>query len=217
MAPTAPVKPTRNKISLPELYAMFPNEDAAEQWFIETRWPDGKHCPKCGSHNVADNPAQKPLPYRCCDCRRFFSVKTGSVMHGSKLSLRTWALAIYLMNTSVKGVSSLKLLRDYLDVTQKTARFLAHCIRETFDDADGEKFAGPVEVDGILVGGKFKTMHASDRRRRRLQPKLGKAIVVGAKDRATNQVTAYVVDVANADTLEALILKVTTDDADLHG
>ncbi|MCY4004334.1 MAG: IS1595 family transposase [Rhodospirillales bacterium] len=208
-------KQDRKEISLPELYAMFPDEDAAEQWFIETRWPDGKHCPKCGSHNVADNPTRKPLPYRCRDCRRFFSVKTGSVMHGSRLSLRTWALAIYLMNTSVKGVSSLK-LRDYLGVTQKTAWFLAHRIRETFDDAEGEKFAGPVEVDETYVGGKFKTMHAKDRRRRRLEPKLGKSIVVGAKDRATNQVTARVVGIADANTLEAFIYEVTTDDAEVY-
>ena len=60
------------------------------------------------------------MPYRCVDCRSYFSVKTGSAMQASKLSYRIWVFAIYLMSTNLKGVSSMQLHRD-LGVTQKTA------------------------------------------------------------------------------------------------
>ena len=60
-------------------------------------------------------------------------MKTGTLMHDSKLGLRIWALALYLMNTGIKGVSSMKLHRD-LGITQKTAWHLAHRIREAWGE-----------------------------------------------------------------------------------
>ena len=120
-------------MSLPELFAKFPDDDTAEAWFVEQRWPDGVHCVFCGSENVAERASRKPQPYRCRSCRRNFSVKTGSLMHASKLGCRVWVLAIYLMSTSVKGVSNLKLHRD-LGVTQKTAWYLAHRIRAAWEN-----------------------------------------------------------------------------------
>jgi transposase-like protein len=60
------------------------------------------------------------MPYRCRECRKYFSVRTGSVMERSKITLCKWAIGIYLSTTSLKGVSSLKLHRD-LSITQKSA------------------------------------------------------------------------------------------------
>ena len=65
------------------------------------------------------------MPYRCRSCKVFFSVRTGTALERSKVPLKKWAFAIYLSVTSLKGVSSMKLHRD-LDVTQKTAWFMAH-------------------------------------------------------------------------------------------
>ena len=81
-------------------------------------------CPKCDSNNVQERSTRKPQPYRCRDCRKDFSVKTGTVMQSSKLTLDVWAIAIYLLATGLKGVSSMHLHRD-LNVTQKTAWHLA--------------------------------------------------------------------------------------------
>ena len=84
MAHSAPGKHYRKGITLLDLFAMFPDDDAAEAWFIACRWPDGVRCPKCDSANVARK-KHPTMPLHCGDCRKFFSVKTGSVMESSKV------------------------------------------------------------------------------------------------------------------------------------
>ena len=121
------------------------------------------------------------------------------------MPLSKWALAFYLLSTSLKGVSSMKLHRD-LGVTQKTAWHLAHRIRETWDTAT-ERFAGPVEVDETYVGGKATP---------RAIP--SKEIVVVAKDRATGQVKAVVVPNTGKGTLQTSVgRRVAPGATGLHG
>ena len=123
-------------------------------------------------------------------------------MHSSPLGFQTWAVAIYLITTGLKGVSSMKLHRD-LGVTQKTAWHLSMRIRETFED-DAVSFQGPVEVDETFIGGKEKNKHAHKKIKAGRGP-VGKAIVVGAKDRATNTVSAAVVGNTDAKTLQGFV------------
>ena len=97
-------------LTLTEAVALFSDEDAVERLFTEARWPNGIACPKCGSLTVrVFDSERRPTRYRCQDCLAFFNVKTDSVMQGSKLPLSKWALAIYLLITSNKGVSSVQL------------------------------------------------------------------------------------------------------------
>ena len=154
MAHKAPGKHYREGMSLVEIIRMFPDDAAAERWFTKVRWPDGAYCPHCGSVNVQDGTAHKTMPYRCRDCRKWFSVKTGTVMQSSKLGLQVWAVATYLLTTGLKGQASMKLHRD-LGITQKTAWHLAHRIRETWVKKN-ETMAGPVEVDETYIGGREK-------------------------------------------------------------
>ena len=102
----------RKGMSLVELFELFPDNAAAEAWFELQRWPTGIGCPRCGSVRYAEVKNRKPMPYRCKDCRKHFSVKIGTVMEASNLSYQKWAVAIYLVATSLKGVSSMKLHRD---------------------------------------------------------------------------------------------------------
>ena len=128
---------------------MIPDEKAAEAWWVRSRWPHGVVCPACGSMRIQHRKTRKPQPYRCRDCRKDFSAKTGSLLEGSPLPFQTWVIAIYILTTGIKGTSSMKLHRD-LRITQKSTWFLAHRIRETWAENCGAPFTGPVEADETL-------------------------------------------------------------------
>ena len=190
---TGPGKAYRRGMSLAELFRLFPDNATAEAWFAEQRWGGGKPiCPACGHHDVQTGCAHKTMPYRCRhrECRKRFSVKVGTIMESSNLDYQTWAIAIYLHTTSLKGVSSMKLHRD-LGITQKSAWHLAHRIRAAYGAGEEETFAGPVEADEAYFGGKQK----NKRDRTYIgRGAIGKTIVAGVKDRETNHVSAAVVE-----------------------
>ena len=182
MAQQAPGKHFRKGMSLIDLFRMFPNDETAEQWFIQQRWGDEIACVRCGSCNVNAKTAHPTMPHRCRDCDKRFSVKLGTVMEASNLGYQVWAIAMYLMSTNIKGVSSMKLHRD-MKVGQKAAWFLAHRIRESFAESpDWIKFSGPVEVDETYIGGKESNKHA-DKKLHAGRGTAGKATVMGAKQR----------------------------------
>ena len=114
-----------------QLLEMFPDEETATEWFEKTLWSGERCCGHCGSVNTHDVPNRKPVPYRCRDCRKYFSVRTGTPLAHSNVKLRKCAVAIYLEITSLKSVSSMKLARD-IGVTQPTAWFMLHRIREAW-------------------------------------------------------------------------------------
>ncbi len=218
MSRTGPGKSHRDGISLVELFRKFPNDAAAEAYFVERRWPNGVICPHCGSVNVQTGAKHKTMPYRCREkeCAKRFSPKTGTVMEGSKLGMQTWMIATYLMSTNLKSVSSMKLHRD-LSINQRSAWFLAHRLRVALSEDRGV-FDGPVEVDETYMGGKRKNM--SNAKRKALadtgRGAVGKTAVVGAKDRASNKVRARVVRDTDKPTLQGFIAKHTDPSATVY-
>ena len=192
MPQKAPGKSHRKGISLAKLFKIFPDDEAARVWFEGRIWPDGAHCPHCGSVSIQHPTKHRTMTHRCRDCRKDFSLKTGTLMQGSKLGYQTWAIAVYLVATNLKGVSSMKLHRD-LEITQKSAWHLAHRIRKAMADGAVLPFTGPVEADETYLGGKRKNMPNRKRKTMTGRGAVGKTAVVGTKDRATNQVTAQTV------------------------
>ena len=193
----------RKGITVMEMAAMFATEVAAVEWFEELHWPTGEMaCLRCGSDQAYRVQSGKPMPYRCKDCKRYFSLKTGTAMEDSKLPLRLWAWAIYLEMTSLKGVSSMKLHRD-LGVRQATAWFMLHRIREAFADV-ALVFDGPVEVDETYIGGLERNKHWSKKLKAGRGP-VGKTAVVGMKDRTTKQVAARVIESTDKPTLQGFV------------
>lgn len=198
MAKKAPRRSDREGLSVMQLFQMFPDEAASRKWLEDIRWPDGqRHCPQCGSLKTSTVKNEIPMPYHCGECREYFSVKTGTVMQSSKVPLQKWVIAMHLLSTSLKGVSSMKLHHD-LGLTQKTAWMLAQKIGEGWIEG-GAKLSGEVEIDETFMGGKERNKHQSK------QLKIGrgaggKSAVVGAKKRG-GKIKAEVIEKTDKTTL----------------
>ena len=217
------MKNTKNRegLTILQLFEMFPDESKATEWFERMLWPSERCCGHCGSVATSKVPNAKPMPYWCTDCRKYFSIRTGTPLAHSNVKLRKWVCAIYLEITSLKSVSSKKLGRD-IGVRQPTAWFMLHRIREAWSDEGNGGFAGPVEVDESYFGGRRRNM--SNSRRKALagtgRGTVGKTAVVAVKDRATKQVRAKVTERVDAENLQGFVqeniqpgAKVYTDDA----
>ena len=201
----APGRYYRTGMSYEELFDMYPTERSAEKWFEDQRWGKvGLYCPRCGCVDRCKKTPKQSMPYWCGACRRRFSVRIGTLLERSHVPYRKWVVAIYLHLSNLKGVSSVKLAR-YLKVTQKTAWFMLHRIREAFENQTPFKMVGPVEIDESYFGGLERNKHL-DKKLNAGRGTVGKTAVVGIKDRQTKEIRAQVVPDTKADTLQGFVI-----------
>src|SRR4051812_12628050 len=138
---------------------IFTNEDKAREALEAVRWPDGPVCPHCGSvEGIAKvegtKRSHRPGLFYCNACKGQFTVTVGTVFEKSKIPLSKWWLAVYLLSSSKKGMSSHQLHRA-LGVTYKTAWFMTHRIREAMRSGQLAPIGGSgnvVEADETYFG-----------------------------------------------------------------
>ena len=157
-------KTIRVPATLLQAVQYFADEEEAIAFLASVRWPDGEQvCPKCGS--VGEHYwLQNQKRWKCRDCRKQFSIKVGTIFEDSAIKLSKWLPAVWLLVNCKNGISSAELGRD-LGVTQKTAWFMLHRIREALRVGSFEKMDGEVEADETYIGGKAKNMHRAKRKR----------------------------------------------------
>ncbi len=176
-------------LTLDQIMARFATDEAARQFLEAVRWPDGPVCPHCNNadakriYDIAANPAKKIRAglRECKECGNQFTVTVGTIFEDSKIPLRKWLVAWYMLCTSKKGVSALQMQR-MLDIgSYRTAWFMMHRIRYAlrepiFVDMLG-KDGGTVEADETYIGGKPRKSTGSHKRGRGTKKKPVVALV----------------------------------------
>ena len=202
--------------SLMQMMEAFPDEQTCIDHLTAIRWVNGPYCPFCGSTKVYHFSDQRT--HKCGECRRRFSIKVGTIFEDTKLPLRKWFIAIWMVTSHKMGIASTQLARD-LKITQKSAWFVLHRLRYA---ARTQSFAAPlegdIEVDETYVGGKNKNRHWD--KKTPGTGSAGKAIVMGAIERK-GSVVAQVVQSTETEAMEAFVDsavsgKVTTLSTDEH-
>ena len=209
--------------SLIALTTHFNDEDICRKAIVETRWGCDKQqdvvCPYCGGHHCVTRTDGK---FRCNQCKRNFSCKVGTIFEDSKVSLVKWFIAMYLISSHKKGISSCQLAKD-IDVTQKTAWYMLHKVRALFAQDETETFSGEIECDEVYIGGKekwkhqsMKTPHTQGRSTKTKTPVFGmieRSEIVNAKGETEfmSYIRAMVVEKTDRATLEPIISQFVTE------
>lgn len=201
----------------------FHNEKAAIAKLESIIWPGGPVCPHCGSKRKIyeiKGKSTRPGLKKCGDCRKQFTAKVGTVFESSHVPLYKWFQAAYLMASSKKGISAHQLHRT-LEVTYKTAWFMAHRLREAMIDADPETMGGegvPVQADETYIG-KLETPRERNKylppvtKRGRSGPALKRAVFALISE---GKARTFHVHSANAVTVRKILVENVSRDSELH-
>jgi transposase-like protein len=202
----------KTPVTLQEAIVYLSDADRTFDYAKSLRWPDEKvTCPRCGSDSNSFVKTRKL--WFCNGCKKQFTVKVGTIFEDSPIGLDKWMTAVWMICNCKNGISSYELHRT-IGVTQKSAWFMLHRIREAMKSGSfakmGGEDSGPVEADETFVGGKIRNMHRTKvRTKYKGEPTAGantKAIVMGMRDRETRQVRAKVIPNVKRETLQNEIL-----------
>jgi transposase-like protein len=176
--------------SLPQLLDHFKEEKTGIEYYERIRWNGKPVCPHCGVDKI---PYRTNRGFKCSDknCGKKFTVKTGTIFDNSKISFRIWFAAIFLAGSNRKGISSHQLSRE-LGITQKTAWFVLHRVREMLKSFAPAMIGETktVEADEAYLGGREQFKHKNKKTKEGEPDK--KRVVLGAIERDGKVVLKYV-------------------------
>ncbi|ASS50894.1 MAG: IS1595 family transposase [Candidatus Fluviicola riflensis] len=198
--------------SILELLKEFSNEQICIDHLTELRWDGDVVSPFDSSSKVYTCKGNK---YRCKNTGKYFNVRTGTMFDNTKIPLQKWFLAIWIVTSHKKGISSVQLSKD-IDVTQKSAWFMLQRIRNCFGIENNNELDNEVECDETYVGGKNKNRHA-DKKVANSQGRStkDKAPVFGMVER-NGKLNAKKVDDTKARTLTNEIIQVVKETATMY-
>jgi transposase-like protein len=207
--------------TLQEAMIYFSDKQNAVDFVIDLRWSEGITCPKCGSKELYYVKTRYLWQCKNKECKKQFTVKTGTIFEDSPLGLDKWLCAIWMIANAKNGISSYEIARG-LGMTQKSAWFVLHRIRYAMQQGSLEKLSGDVEADETYVGGKAENMHKWKREAMGLQGRgtVGKAVVFGLLERTTgnkaSKVKTKVVENARKKTLQPVIRRSVETESNLY-
>jgi transposase-like protein len=187
--------------SLLQFQAHFNTEEKCREFLEHQRWNGTLACCFCGSLHVTRLKNGRRFQCNEKECRKQFSVTVGTIAENTKIPLTKWFLAMYILSNHSKGISSLQ-LASWLGVTQKTAWFLNHRIREMLTEKEPKVLRGLVEVDETYVGGKISNKHVS--KRKHFGRNDNKTMVFGAVEREGQVITQIVPDTTKESLINAV-------------
>ena len=200
-----------------------------EQVCIETvaglKWTNGPECPKCASKAARQHWLATQKRWQCRDCGKQYSVKVGTIFEDSAIKLDKWLTAMWMLANCKNGVSSYEVAKA-IGVTQKSAWFMLHRIRESMRDDRKHKFGfgGPVESDEAFIGPNPAKMNRKQRVKYSIKRgeigremgMMGKTAVQGILDRELRQVRAKVIPTLSRKVLQKNILDNVTPFAKVY-
>src|SRR5246127_4953070 len=169
---------SKSTISTLQLFAMFPAQETARIYLESRLWPNGITWPTCARQDRITT--RKGGFYRCNQCKEDFTVRTSTIFERSHVPLHKWLYAMYLLVTARKGISSMQLAKE-IGITQKSAWFVLHRLREACGGSELKKLAGIIEIDETFVGGIEKNKHES-KKLKAGRGTVGKTAVLGMRE-----------------------------------
>jgi transposase-like protein len=218
------------RLSLIKLADQLRTEADAYLYLEQLRWGDQPVCPHCGSvrtpyflkpsngtsRKTRTGSASQRRVWKCADCRKQFSVLTGTLLHGTKIEVRKWVLVMFEMASNRNGMSAREIQRKY-DVTAEAAWFMAHRLREAMKrDPIAGLLTGRVVADETFYGGKPSNRHGHDpKKHHQGEGSRDKATIMALVSRETGEVRSRVIPDVKPGNLRA-VLNEETDPASTH-
>jgi transposase-like protein len=209
-----------DELSIPALAEKIPTEADAYRLLEDLRWDGRPICPHCGSvrqhyflkpsngtaRRTRTGSMSQRRVWKCADCRKQFSVLTGTIFHGTKIPVRKWLFVIFEMCSSKNGVAAREIQRKY-DLTEKSAWFMLHRIREAMKrEPLAGLLSGRVVADETWIGGKPSNRHGHNPKERMQGPMSGtKQPVMALISRETGEVRSQAVPNVNGSSLRAVL------------